>query len=222
MLSFFCLSCPFVIIVAEHLCENGGAVLDSQKLMLIDGNSLLYRAFYALPLLKNSQGLYTNGVYGFLTMFNRVVAEQKPSHIVVAFDMSKQTFRNDVYDAYKANRSAPPDELQGQFAVLREVLSALGIVYVEQAGYEADDIIGTLSRRAEEAEIPTVIVTGDGDSLQLVSPQVNVLMTRKGISDIELYDPEQVKKKWEVEPDKLIEIKGLMGDASDNIPGVPG
>ncbi len=179
MLSFFCLSCPFVIIVAEHLCENGGAVLDSQKLMLIDGNSLLYRAFYALPLLKNSQGLYTNGVYGFLTMFNRVVAEQKPSHIVVAFDMSKQTFRNDVYDAYKANRSAPPDELQGQFAVLREVLSALGIVYVEQAGYEADDIIGTLSRRAEEAEIPTVIVTGDGDSLQLVSPQVNVLMTRK-------------------------------------------
>ncbi|WP_242848791.1 5'-3' exonuclease [Syntrophomonas palmitatica] len=153
--------------------------MDSQKLMLIDGNSLLYRAFYALPLLKNSQGLYTNGVYGFLTMFNRVVAEQKPSHIVVAFDMSKQTFRNDVYDAYKANRSAPPDELQGQFAVLREVLSALGIVYVEQAGYEADDIIGTLSRRAEEAEIPTVIVTGDGDSLQLVSPQVNVLMTRK-------------------------------------------
>ncbi|NLW91723.1 MAG: DNA polymerase I [Syntrophomonadaceae bacterium] len=192
------------------------------KLMLIDGNSLLYRAFYALPLLQNSQGLYTNGVYGFLTMFNRVVAEQKPTHIVVAFDMGRITFRNEVYSDYKAHRQEPPDELTPQFSMLREVLTARNVDYVELAGYEADDLIGTLSRMAEEAEMPTVILTGDGDSLQLVSDLTHVLMTKKGITQLELYDPVGVKQKWEVEPDKMIEIKALMGDASDNIPGVPG
>lgn len=195
---------------------------ENEKLMLIDGNSLLYRAFYALPLLQNSQGMYTNGVYGFLTMFNRVVAEQQPSHIAVAFDMGRITFRNEVYSDYKAHRSAPPDELTGQFGLLREVLTARNIDYIELAGYEADDIIGTLSRMAEEAEMETIILTGDGDSLQLVSNLVHVLMTKKGITQMEMYDPEQVKLKWEVEPDKMIEIKALMGDASDNIPGVPG
>lgn len=195
---------------------------ENKKLMLIDGNSLLYRAFYALPLLQNSQGHYTNGVYGFLTMFNRVVAEQKPSHIVVAFDMGRITFRNEVYTDYKAHRSEPPDELIGQFAMVREVLTARNVDYVELAGYEADDLIGTLSRMAEDAEMETVIVTGDGDSLQLVSNLVKVLMTKKGITQMEMYDPEQVKQKWEVEPDKMIEIKALMGDSSDNIPGVRG
>lgn len=195
---------------------------DKKKLMLIDGNSLLYRAFYALPLLQNSEGLYTNGVYGFLTMFNRVVAEQQPTHIAVAFDMGRITFRNEVYSDYKAHRQEPPDELTPQFSMLREVLTARNVDYVELAGYEADDLIGTLSRMAEEAEMATVILTGDGDSLQLVSDLTHVLMTKKGITQLEMYDPAGVKQRWEVEPDKMIEIKALMGDASDNIPGVPG
>ncbi|KUG03886.1 dna polymerase i [hydrocarbon metagenome] len=193
-----------------------------QKIMLIDGNSLLYRAFYALPLLQTSQGIFTNGVYGFFTMFNRVVAEEKPSHIVVAFDKSRDTFRREMYQAYKANRSAPPDELKGQFNLLREVLRARNIVYLEADGYEADDIIGTLCRKAVERGLETVVVTGDGDTLQLVSDHVNVIMTRKGISEIEKYDPAKVKEKWEVDPEQMKDIKGLMGDASDNIPGVPG
>ncbi len=194
----------------------------NRKIMLIDGNSLLYRAFYALPLLQTSQGIFTNGVYGFLTMFNRVVAEEKPSHIVVAFDKSRDTFRREMYQAYKANRSAPPDELKGQFNLLREVLKARNIVYLEMDGYEADDIIGTLCRKAVEKGMDTVVVTGDGDTLQLVSEQVNVIMTRKGISEVEKYDPAQVKAKWEVNPEQMKDIKGLMGDPSDNIPGVPG
>ncbi len=193
-----------------------------QKLMLIDGNSLLYRAFYALPLLHTGEGIYTNGVYGFLTMYYRVVAEQKPTHIVVAFDKSRQTFRSDIYNDYKANRSAPPDELSGQFQLLRDTLGALNVDYIELDGYEADDLIGTLSKQADEAGLETVILTGDGDSLQLVSDRVKVLMTRKGISEMDLYGPDQVQQKWEVEPAKMIEIKALMGDASDNIPGVPG
>ncbi len=193
-----------------------------QKIMLIDGNSLLYRAFYALPLLQTSRGIFTNGVYGFLTMFNRVVAEEKPSHIVVAFDKSRDTFRRELYQDYKANRSAPPDELRGQFNLLRDVLKARNIVYLEMDGYEADDIIGTLCRKAVEKGMDTVVVTGDGDTLQLVSEQVNVIMTRKGISEIDKYDPAQVKAKWEVDPEQMKDIKGLMGDASDNIPGVPG
>jgi len=192
------------------------------KFMVIDGNSLLYRAFYALPLLQTSQGVYTNGVYGFFTMFNRVVAEEQPSHIVVALDKSRDTFRRKIYTDYKGNRSAPPDELKGQFELLREVLKARNIVYLEADGYEADDIIGTLCRQAEDAGMESIIVSGDGDTMQLVSEQVNVLMTRKGISEIEKYDPARVKDKWEVMPDKMIEIKALMGDSSDNIPGVPG
>jgi len=196
--------------------------MPEKKLMLIDGNSLLFRAFYALPLLHNREGVYTNGVYGFLTMFNRVTAGEQPSHIVVAFDMDRKTFRSDRYSEYKANRSAPPDELKGQFQLVREVLRALNIHYIEIPGYEADDIIGTLSKRAQNEHMDCLIVTGDGDALQLVSDRVKVLMTKKGISEMEIYDPKQVAAKWEVKPEQIIEIKALMGDSSDNIPGVPG
>ncbi len=194
----------------------------ADKFMLIDGNSLLYRAFYALPLLHNSAGVYTNGVYGFLTMFNRVITDIQPTHVAVAFDTHHDTFRKGMYSEYKANRSAPPDELQGQFQLLRDVLAALNIEYLEVPGYEADDIIGTLSKKAEREGVDTIILTGDSDTLQLVSRQVTVLLTKKGISETELYDPQGVKDKWGVKPEKLIEIMGLMGDASDNIPGVPG
>lgn len=196
--------------------------MSDKKLMLIDGNSLLFRAFYALPLLHNREGVYTNGVYGFLTMFNRVTADEHPSHIVVAFDMDRKTFRSEIYGEYKANRSAPPVELQGQFQLLRDVLTALNVHYIEIPGYEADDIIGTLSKRAENENIDCLIVTGDGDALQLVSDRVQVLMTKKGISEMQIYNPRQVIEKWEVNPGQMIEVMALMGDPSDNIPGVPG
>lgn len=196
--------------------------MPDQKLVLIDGNSLLYRAFYALPLLHTSDGIYTNAVYGFLTMFNRVLQQEQPSHVVVAFDKDKQTFRSEMYADYKANRSAAPDELGGQFALIRKVLSALNVPYMEIAGYEGDDVIGTLSLMAEEADLDTLIVTGDNDALQLVSEKVKVLLNKKGITETELYDEARVLEKWEVKPAQMIEIKALMGDSSDNIPGVPG
>lgn len=196
--------------------------MHKDKLMLVDGNSLLYRAFYALPPLMNSKGIYTNGVYGFFTMLDRVVAEESPTHLLVAFDKSRETFRREIFADYKANRSAPPDELKPQFSLLRQVLEARNIDYLEVEGYEADDIIGTLSHKATEKGMETLIVTGDGDSLQLVSDQVQVLMTKKGISEIQKYDPAVVAEKWQVGPEKMVQIKALMGDSSDNIPGVPG
>ncbi len=196
--------------------------MPDKKIMLIDGNSLLYRAFYALPLLQTKDGVYTNGVYGFLTMFNRAVRELQPTHILVAFDRDRVTFRNETYGDYKANRLSTPDELGGQFAIVREVLEALNIDYLEIQGYEADDIIGTISMKAEDEGLECIIVTGDNDSLQLVTERTRVYMTKKGISEVEIYNPEQVKEKWGVEPEQMIEIKALMGDSSDNIPGVPG
>ncbi|MBC7075199.1 MAG: DNA polymerase I [Syntrophomonadaceae bacterium] len=192
------------------------------KLMLIDGNSLLYRAFYALPLLHTSGGVYTNGVYGFLTMLNRVITQEQPTHIIVAFDKDRKTFRTQMYSEYKANRSAPPDELRGQFQLLREVLTALNVGFIELEGYEADDIIGTIAKRAEKKGMESIIVTGDNDVLQLVSEKTKVLITKKGISEMELYTPAKVKEKWEVEPEKIVEVRALAGDSSDNIPGVPG
>jgi DNA polymerase-1 len=194
----------------------------SNKLVLVDGNSLLYRAFYALPLLHTSNGVYTNAVYGFLTMFNRVIQQEQPSHVAVAFDKDKQTFRTEMYTDYKANRSAAPDELGGQFALIREVLAALNVPYIEMSGYEGDDLVGALSRLAEEAEMETIVITGDNDALQLVSEKVKVLVNKKGITETELYDEAKVLEKWEVMPSQMIEIKALMGDSSDNIPGVPG
>ena len=196
--------------------------MNNKTLLLIDGNSLLFRAFYALPLLHTREGIYTNGVYGFLTMFNRVTAEVQPSHLVVAFDMDRKTFRNEVYSEYKANRGETPEELAGQFKLLREVLTAMNVSYVEMQGFEADDLIGTLSKQAEAADMETIILTGDGDALQLVSEHTKVYMNRKGITDICVYDPAAVVEKWEVPPEQMIEIKALMGDSSDNIPGVPG
>ncbi len=193
-----------------------------EKLMLIDGNSLLFRAFHALPLLHTREGIFTNGIYGFLTMYNRVVAQEKPDLVLVAFDKSRKTFRSETYEDYKANRSEPPEELRGQFDLLRQVLSALGVQWMEVEGFEADDIIGTLSKQAEVQGIRSVIVTGDGDTLQLVGPATQVLMTRKGITEMETYDENKVFEKWEVGPGLMIEIKALMGDSSDNIPGVPG
>ncbi len=196
--------------------------MPDKRIMLLDGNSLLFRAFYALPLLQTKDGVYTNAVYGFLTMMNRAIRELQPTHILVAFDRDRVTFRNETFSEYKAHRLETPQELGNQFALVREVLEALNIDYLEMQGYEADDIIGTLSLRAEQEGMECIIVTGDNDSLQLVSDCTLVYMTKKGISEIEIYDPAKVKDKWEVDPEQMIEIKALMGDSSDNIPGVPG
>ncbi|MFC5704353.1 DNA polymerase I [Cohnella faecalis] len=194
----------------------------TDKLVLIDGNSIINRAFYAIPPLTNGSGLHTNAVLGFTTMLLKVLEEEKPSHILVAFDAGKVTFRHEGFAEYKGGRQKTPPELSEQFPLLKELLPAFGISQFELAGYEADDIIGTLSRVAEEKGGSVVIVSGDKDMLQLASDQVTVLITRKGVSEVERFTPEDVNEKYGLTPAQIIDLKGLMGDASDNIPGVPG
>lgn len=192
------------------------------KLILIDGNSVIYRAFFAMPPLTNSSGLHTNAVYGFTNMMLRLIQEQKPTHLLVAFDAGKQTFRHESYQEYKGGRQKTPPELAEQFPLLRELLESFGISWFELASYEADDIIGTLTRLGEEAGFEVLVVTGDKDMLQVVSDQVTVALTRKGISEVEPYGPKEIEEKYGLTPLQIIDLKGLMGDTSDNIPGVPG
>ncbi len=194
----------------------------SDKLMLIDGNSIIYRAFFAIPPLTNSSGLQTNAVYGFTNMLLKVLEEEKPTHILVAFDAGKETFRHEGYAEYKGGREKTPPELSQQFPVLKELIQAFSISQYELPGYEADDIIGTLSRMAEEEGRQVVVVSGDKDLLQLASGNVTVLLTRKGVSEVEKYTPADVQERYGLTPPQIIDLKGLMGDASDNIPGVPG
>ena len=190
--------------------------------MIIDGSSLTYRAFYALPLLTDAAGRYTNAVYGLSTMLLRLLGEWQPQQLVVAFDKGKHTFRNEVYGDYKAHRKATPVELVEQFPRVRELAAAFGAAVLEQEGYEADDIIGRVSRDAAQEGLDVLIVTGDRDALQLVDSSVKVLLTRKGISEVDIYDEAKVQEAYGMEPLRLIDLKGLMGDTSDNIPGVPG
>lgn len=192
------------------------------KFIVIDGNSIANRAFYALPLLSNSNGLHTNAVYGFTTMLLRLIEEEKPTHLLVAFDAGKITFRHEGFKEYKGGRAKTPSELSEQFPLLKELLGALRIAQFELSGYEADDIIGTLSRMADEQKMEMVVVSGDKDMLQLASPHVTIALTRKGISEVERYAPEQIKEKYDLTPAQIIDLKGLMGDSSDNIPGIPG
>ncbi|MGG6313711.1 DNA polymerase I [Paenibacillus macerans] len=193
-----------------------------EKLILIDGNSIIYRAFFAMPPLTNSSGVHTNAVYGFTNMLLRLIQEEQPTHIMVAFDAGKVTFRHEGYQEYKGGRDKTPPELSEQFPLMRELLESFGIAWFELAGYEADDIIGTLSKRAEEAGQEVLVVTGDKDMLQVVSDRVKVALTRKGVSEVEPYDPQGIEDKYGLKPLQIIDLKGLMGDASDNIPGVPG
>ncbi|MBD8838315.1 DNA polymerase I [Paenibacillus sp. CFBP 13594] len=192
------------------------------KFILIDGNSIIYRAFFAMPPLTNSKGLHTNAVYGFTTMLLRLLEEHKPTHVMVAFDAGKVTFRHEGYQEYKGGREKTPPELSEQFPLLKELLKGLGIAQFELAGFEADDIIGTLTKRADEAGRQVLVVSGDKDMLQLASEHVHIGLTRKGVTDIELYDPAQIKERYGLTPLQIIDLKGLMGDASDNIPGIPG
>ncbi len=189
---------------------------------MIDGNSIAFRAFFALPPLSNSNGLHTNAILGFTNILLRLIEEQKPTHFLVAFDAGKITFRHADYKDYKGGRAKTPPELSEQFPVLRELLTAFNISHLELNGYEADDIIGTLSRLADEQKMEVVVVSGDKDMLQLVSDHVTVALTIKGISQVELYDPAQIKERYGLIPNQIIDLKGLMGDVSDNIPGIPG
>lgn len=194
----------------------------ADKLLLIDGNSIVFRAFFALPPLTNSSGLQTNAIFGFTTMLLKVLEEEKPTHVLVAFDAGKVTFRHEGYADYKGGREKTPPELKEQFPVLKDLLKAFSISQFELAGYEADDIIGTLSKQAESEGRNVVVVSGDKDLLQLASDRITVLLTRKGVSEVERYDPAQIGERYGLTPAQIIDLKGLMGDTSDNIPGIPG
>lgn len=194
-----------------------------RRFIIIDGSSLMYRAFFALPLLTSSEGIYTNAIMGFSNMLGKILTDYKPELIAVAFDKSRKTFRTDMYEAYKGQRAKTPDELKSQIPLLQEFLTALGIAFIEKDNYEADDIIGTLAKKSASEGYEVLIVTGDKDALQLIEPQVKVMLTRRGIMDMQIFDEEAFKEKYAgLEPKKLIDIKALMGDSSDNIPGVPG
>lgn len=194
----------------------------AEKLLIIDGNSLANRAFYAIPMLSNSQGFITNAIYGFYNMLVKVLEEEKPEYLVVAFDKGKVVFRHEVYAEYKGTRKGMPDELRPQFPVLKDLLKIMNIALVEMDGFEADDLIGTIVRRGEGQGLSNLIVTGDRDAFQLISPQTKVYLTRKGITEIEIYDEGLLQEKYGLSPRQMIDVKGLMGDASDNIPGIPG
>lgn len=195
---------------------------NKEKFIIIDGNSLIYRAFFALPLLSTSQGQFTNAVYGFTNMLLKILEDEKPDYIGVAFDKGRPAFRLESYAEYKGHRPQTPSELGPQFGLAKQVLVAMGIPVMELEGYEADDIIGTLSARAEAKGIETVIVTGDKDAFQLISSHTKVLVTRKGITEVELVDEAGLREKYNLQPAQIIDLKGLMGDSSDNIPGVAG
>lgn len=194
----------------------------SKKLVLIDGNSIAYRAFFALPLLNNEKGIHTNAVYGFTMMLMKILEDEQPTHILVAFDAGKTTFRHKTFSEYKGGRQKTPPELSEQFPFIRELLKAYGISQYELENYEADDIIGTLSLLAEKEGFETKVISGDKDLTQLSSDKTTVSITRKGITDIEEYTPAHIQEKYGLSADQIIDMKGLMGDASDNIPGVPG
>ncbi|HHW73596.1 MAG TPA: DNA polymerase I [Firmicutes bacterium] len=193
-----------------------------KSLFLLDGNSLINRAFYALPPLTGKKGEPTNAVYGLTTMLLRLLDDYKPDQIMVAFDLSGPTFRHVQFEAYKAHRKGMPDELRSQIPLMKELLDKMGIPRLELQGWEADDLIGTAAKKAEQAGYRVFIVTGDRDSFQLISQQITVLFTKRGITDTEKLDPETLKASYGVTPEQVVDLKGLMGDSSDNIPGVPG
>ncbi|NLL81947.1 MAG: DNA polymerase I [Tissierellia bacterium] len=196
--------------------------MKKENIMIIDGSSLLHRAFYALPLLTTKRGLYTNGVYGFLTMLYKIKDEYNPSYICVAFDKKGPTFRHKEYEQYKGTRQSTPSELAQQFPIIKEILSYMNITTIEMSQFEADDIAGTLAKAGEENSLEVILVTGDKDYLQLATDNSKVLLTKKGITDLEIYDKDRIIQDYGIEPKQLIDLKGLMGDKSDNIPGVPG
>ena len=192
------------------------------KIILLDGNSLSYRAFYAMPALQNKSGLYTNSIYGFTLMLERMLEDIKPKYALVAFDKGKQTFRHKTYQDYKGTRDKTPSELVEQFGYVRELLDSYGIKYEEHFDYEADDIIGSYAKLAEKAGLEVIIISGDKDLTQLASDTITIYYTRRGVTEVDHYTPEFINEKYGLSPEQIIDMKGLMGDKSDNIPGIAG
>lgn len=196
----------------------------SEKILLIDGHSILNRAFYALPVLTNSEGTPTNAILGFLNIMFKIIDEEKPQYLAVAFDVHHPTFRHEMFEEYKGTRKSMPDELRVQVPIIKEVLQAMGVKILERPGFEADDILGTIAKTAEEQGILASVLSGDRDLLQLATDmvQIRIPKTKKGGTEIEDYHAKDVVEKYGVTPLQFIDLKGLMGDPSDNIPGVPG
>ena len=196
----------------------------SEKILLIDGHSILNRAFYGIPDLTNSEGRHTGAVYGFLNILFRILDEEKPDYLTVAFDVHEPTFRHKIYSQYKGTRKPMPSELREQVPLIREMLTAMGIKIVSKGGYEADDLLGTLARKSEQKGMDVTILSGDRDLLQLATEKVMIRLpkTSKGKTTIEDFHGEQVLEKYQVTPPQIIDLKALMGDSADNIPGIPG
>lgn len=196
----------------------------SDKILLIDGHSILNRAFYGLPDLTNADGRHTGAVYGFLNILFRILEEEKPQYLTVAFDLHEPTFRHKMFEAYKGTRKPMPEELREQVPLIREMLAAMGIKIVSKAGYEADDLLGTLAVRSEKEGMDVTILSGDRDLLQLATEKVMIRLpkTSRGKTTIENFHAEEVLEKYQVTPSQIIELKALMGDSADNIPGIPG
>ena len=192
-----------------------------KTLIAVDGNSLMHRAYYALPAMNSREGTPTGALHGFFGMLLKLV-ETKPDYLVVAFDMHGPTFRHAKYSEYKAGRRETPSELREQFPLLVKILKQMGITVCESEGYEADDILGAFSRAANSKDVFALLVTGDKDALQLISEQTHVLLTKKGISETARMDLATLFETYGLTPEQMRDLKGLMGDSSDNIPGVPG
>ena len=194
------------------------------KLVLIDGHSILNRAFFGIPDLTNSEGLHTNAVYGFLNILFKILEEERPDYLTVAFDVHQPTFRHEMYAEYKGTRKPMAEELREQVPLIKEMLTAMGVTIIEQGGYEADDLLGTIAKRSEKEGVEVSVVSGDRDLLQLASDHIRIRIpkTKKTGTEIEDYNTKEVKERYQVTPEEFIDVKALMGDASDNIPGVPG
>lgn len=196
--------------------------LNKEKLLVIDGSSLFFRAFYALPLLKTKRGIYTNAVYGFVSMMENAIEKINPDYLAICFDQKGRNFRHEVYSDYKGTRDKTPTELDQQWPILMEILDKMNIKRLDSPKYEADDLAGTLSKLAKREGLVSYLLTGDRDYYQLIEEDVYVLMTKKGITQLEIYDQNRIEEEYGLSPLQLIDLKGLMGDSSDNIPGVPG
>ncbi len=195
----------------------------NNRIVIIDGNSLINRAYYAMqrPMITK-EGIYTQGIYGFLNMLQKIRDDYEPGYMAVAWDRKAPTFRHEAYDAYKAGRKKMPPELAMELPIMKDILSAMKIANLEIDGFEADDIIGTVARISEEANLEPLIITGDKDALQLATDVTKVLLTKKGVTTFEIYDREAMIERYQLTPEQFIDLKGLMGDQSDNIPGIPG
>ena len=198
-----------------------------KKLLLIDGNSIMNRAFYGImgsKMLTTKDGKYTNAVYGFLAIMFKIMEDLNPDYMAVSFDLKAPTARHIMYEGYKANRHKMPDELASQMPIIKDILRDMNIKIIEKEGYEADDVLGTLSKRAEKENINVTILSGDRDTFQLTSDMITVRIprTKAGKTETEDFDKNKIKEVYGLEPVQLIEVKGLQGDTSDNIPGVPG